>query len=79
MWRNAAPADMPEKWSRKASPSSSRLQAREHRIPAEVITTGSDVPGIWLPECSADFRHRFAEADLVIVGDAFARPLLAAL
>jgi hypothetical protein len=31
-----------------------------------VITTGSDVPGIWLPACSSEFRERFAAADLVI-------------
>lgn len=31
-----------------------------------VITTGSDVPGIWLPECDAPFRQQFAAADLVI-------------
>ncbi len=31
-----------------------------------VITTGSDVPGIWLPECDDGFRRAFEEADLVI-------------
>jgi len=31
-----------------------------------VITTGSDVPGIWLSDCDPDFRARFAAADLVI-------------
>lgn len=31
-----------------------------------VITTGSDVPGIWLPECDPAFRAQFAAADLVI-------------
>jgi uncharacterized protein with ATP-grasp and redox domains len=31
-----------------------------------VITTGSDVPGIWLEECDPAFRARFAAADLVI-------------
>jgi len=31
-----------------------------------VITTGSDVPGIWLPDCDAAFCARFAAADLVI-------------
>lgn len=31
-----------------------------------VITTGSDVPGIWLAECDDAFRERFAAADLVI-------------
>ncbi len=31
-----------------------------------VITTGSDVPGCYLPECSADFRRHFQGADLII-------------
>ncbi len=31
-----------------------------------VITTGSDVPGIWPDDCDPAFRTRFAEADLVI-------------
>lgn len=31
-----------------------------------VITTGSDVPGIWLPDCDPDFVARFERASLVI-------------
>ncbi|QAA77057.1 MAG: DUF89 protein CxxC subfamily [Candidatus Bipolaricaulis sibiricus] len=33
---------------------------------AEVITTGSDVPGVFLDECSAAFRRRFRSADLIL-------------
>lgn len=33
---------------------------------AEVITTGSDHPGVLLGKCSQEFRRRFREADLVI-------------
>lgn len=33
---------------------------------AEVLTTGSDVPGVFLPEASAEFRARFGKADLVL-------------
>lgn len=33
---------------------------------AEVIDNGSDAPGTILKDCSADFRRRFAEADLII-------------
>ena len=33
---------------------------------AEVITTGSDVPGVFLPETSAQFRHRFRNAELIL-------------
>lgn len=32
----------------------------------EVMTNGSDAPGTLLEDCSAAFRSRFAEADLVI-------------
>jgi len=32
----------------------------------EVITTGADVPGVYLPLCSPEFRRRFTEAELVI-------------
>lgn len=32
----------------------------------DVIDNGSDAPGTLLPECSAEFRRRFAAADLVI-------------
>lgn len=31
-----------------------------------VITTGSDVPGIWLTDCDDAFGERFAAADLII-------------
>ena len=31
-----------------------------------IVDSGSDVPGIWLPACSADFVQRFSAADLVI-------------
>ncbi len=33
---------------------------------AGVVDSGSDAPGTILEDCSADFRRRFAEADLVI-------------
>ncbi len=33
---------------------------------AEVITTGSDHPGILLSKCSQDFQRRFRDADLII-------------
>ena len=33
---------------------------------AEVIDNGSDAPGTSLPDCSPEFRRRFAETDLVI-------------
>jgi len=32
----------------------------------EVIGNGSDAPGTLLDDCSADFRRRFDEADLII-------------
>ena len=32
----------------------------------EVVENGSDAPGTILKDCSADFRRRFAEADLII-------------
>jgi damage-control phosphatase, subfamily I len=32
----------------------------------EAIANGSDAPGTILNDCSEDFRHRFAEADLII-------------
>jgi uncharacterized protein with ATP-grasp and redox domains len=32
----------------------------------EVVENGSDAPGTLLHDCSADFRRRFAEADLII-------------
>jgi uncharacterized protein with ATP-grasp and redox domains len=32
----------------------------------EAIANGSDAPGSILNDCSEDFRHRFAEADLII-------------
>lgn len=37
-------------------------------LPAEVevITTGSDLPGVFLPFCSPNFRARFAQAELVV-------------
>ncbi len=31
-----------------------------------VVTSGVDIPGIWLPECSADTLDRFERADLVL-------------
>jgi uncharacterized protein with ATP-grasp and redox domains len=33
---------------------------------AEVIDNGSDAPGTILNDCSPEFRHRFAKADLII-------------
>jgi len=44
------------------------VDAREVGLPevAEVITTGSDHPGVLLSKCSQDFRRRFQDADLVI-------------
>lgn len=33
---------------------------------AEVVDNGSDAPGTILPDCSEEFRRRFAEADLII-------------
>lgn len=33
---------------------------------AHVITTGSDVPGVYLDECSPAFRQRFRSADLIL-------------
>ncbi|MCX7844624.1 MAG: ARMT1-like domain-containing protein [Candidatus Bipolaricaulota bacterium] len=32
----------------------------------EVITTGSDLPGVFLPLCAPEFRARFARAELVV-------------
>lgn len=32
----------------------------------EVIDNGSDAPGTFLPDCSREFRRRFAESDLII-------------
>jgi hypothetical protein len=32
----------------------------------EIIDNGSDAPGTILDDCSQEFRHRFAEADLII-------------
>ncbi|MBC7221416.1 DUF89 family protein [Candidatus Bipolaricaulota bacterium] len=32
----------------------------------EVITTGADTPGVFLPLCSPEFRARFAQAELVL-------------
>ncbi len=32
----------------------------------EVVDNGSDAPGTLLGDCSQEFRHRFAEADLII-------------
>lgn len=32
----------------------------------EVITTGADIPGVFLPLCSPEFRMRFAQAELVL-------------
>ena len=44
------------------------VDAREVGLPevAEVITTGSDHPGVLLSKCSQDFRRHFQDADLVI-------------
>ena len=33
---------------------------------AEVITTGSDVPGAYLPLCSPEFRERFRGAEVIL-------------
>jgi uncharacterized protein with ATP-grasp and redox domains len=32
----------------------------------EIIDNGSDAPGTVLEDCSADFRRRFEDADMVI-------------
>lgn len=32
----------------------------------EVITTGSDLPGVFLPFCSPEFRARFEKAELIV-------------
>lgn len=33
---------------------------------AEVVSTGSSAPGVFLPRCSRTFRRVFSEADLVL-------------
>lgn len=33
---------------------------------ARIITTGSDVPGVFLPSCSGEFQERFWGADLIL-------------
>jgi len=32
----------------------------------EILPNGSDTPGTWLEECSAEFRDRFARADVIV-------------
>jgi uncharacterized protein with ATP-grasp and redox domains len=41
---------------------------REVGLPSEVevITTGSDLPGVFLPLCSPEFRERFRKAEVVV-------------
>jgi len=45
-----------------------RDDARKARLPGslEIIDNGSDAPGTLLPDCSDEFRRRFAAADMVV-------------